>query len=245
MAAGNFIGIVGNGLNVNQRVYVEDNDLRDEWRLELLDDYKFTFYGITNFGHDHSSALASVLTELHNRTEFNNITLKKGAIGSSECNADLKNTKVFTSRSHGKHASDGTSTLYTGIVLNDLDGSNMTCFTSHSYSSMTASSTYIHSTDRYDNLDLVLFIGCGTARGGEGARNLPTRIVEQGAQTAIGFTASINCAEANKWTKDFYNLLLQGETVLSAATELNHKYSEKSGLTSWVICGDENYKLVP
>lgn len=245
MAAGNFIGIVGNGLNVNQRVYVEDNDLRDEWRLELLDDYKFTFYGITNFGHDHSSALASVLTELHNRTEFNNITLKKGAIGSSECNADLKNTKVFTSRSHGKHASDGTSTLYTGIVLNDLDGSNMTCFASHSYSSMTASSTYIHSTDRYDNLELVLFIGCGTACGGEGARNLPTRIVEQGAQTAIGFTASINCDQANEWTKDFYNLLLQGETVQSAATKLNHEYSEDSGMRSWVICGDENYKLVP
>lgn len=36
MAAGNFIGVVGNGLNVNQRVYVEDNDLRDEWELSVL-----------------------------------------------------------------------------------------------------------------------------------------------------------------------------------------------------------------
>lgn len=39
MAAGDFVGVVGNGLNVNQRVYVENSDLRDEWELSVLADH--------------------------------------------------------------------------------------------------------------------------------------------------------------------------------------------------------------
>lgn len=43
-------------------------------------------------------------------------------------------------------------------------------------------------------------------------RNLPTVFANSGATVAIGFSESINCNAANKWTKDFYSRLLDGYT---------------------------------
>ena len=40
MSAGDYAGFTApNGLNVNQKLYVDDTDLRDEWGLSVLDDY--------------------------------------------------------------------------------------------------------------------------------------------------------------------------------------------------------------
>ena len=90
---------------------------------------------------------------------------------------------------------------------------------------------------------MALFVGCYTARGGIGGRNLPTRIVELGAKVAIGFSESINCASANKWIADFYESLLSGNTVYDAVAYAKNKTSETSPLRSVVVCGDDTYTL--
>jgi len=84
----------------------------------------------------------------------------------------------------------------------------------------------------------VLFIGCNTARGGQGARNLPARIVEFGAKTAIGFKESIDCASSNTWTTYFYEYFLAGYTVEESVEYASRFVSESSGLHSVEIFGD-------
>ena len=69
-------------------------------------------------------------------------------------------------------------------------------------------------------MNLVMFIACYTADGGEGAANLPTAAVEQGAETAVGFTGTVDCAAANDWTEAFFALMDEGVTVDEACKEL-------------------------
>ena len=228
---------IGDGVNLVHTAYTDNTDLKDEWTLELVDAYAITFYGITNSGHDHLSCLETVKSNLLN-ADFNNVTLKSGAISSSDCLYDLKNTSVFTSRSHGISA--GTSI---GIVLNDEEGTEMVALYSHAWSGMSSGSMSITSADSFVGLELVLFIGCGTASGGETGRNLPAVVTSQGAEVAIGFRDSIICSDANEWTQDFYAYLLEGYTVQEAVDEASEKQSAASGLTNPVVCGNGDYRL--
>ena len=68
---------------------------------------------------------------------------------------------------------------------------------------MNSSSDYLKNEEDYSNIDLALFIGCNTAYGGEGNRNIATRIVELGAKASIGFAESIGCSAANSCTTFF------------------------------------------
>ena len=235
---------VGDGVNLVYTAYTDDTDLKDEWVLERVDSYAFTFYGITNLGHNHSSCLETVKNNLLN-ADYNNVTLKTGAISSSDCLTDLKSTSVFTSRSHGSLVVwTGTNiAATTGIVLNDEEGAGKVALFSHSWSGMTSGSASISATDSFVGLELVLFIGCDTASGGETGRNLPAVVTSQGAEVAVGFPCSIICSNANKWTEDFYAYLLAGYTVQDAVDEASNNQSAASGLTQPVVCGNGNYRL--
>ena len=241
MAAGDGI-FTSDGRNVEMRSSQSDN--KDEWVLELVDAYKITFYGISNSGHNHSSCLETVKGNLHDAT-FNNVTLKTGAISSSDCLSDLKNTNVFTSRSHGHLIvwAGTTTAASTGIILNDEKGTGMVALYSHSWSSMTSGSTSVASTDSFSGLNMVLFIGCETAYDGTTGRNLPAIVSSQGAEVAIGFSETIDCSDANKWTKDFYSYLLEEHTVQEAVDYASGNRSATSGLRSAVVCGNGNYKI--
>ncbi len=238
MAAGEGVG--NNGRNVEMRAQQSDN--QDEWLLELVGTYAITFYGISNLGHNHSSCLETVQDNLRS-ANFNNVILKTGAIDSSDCLADLKNSNVFTSRSHGQVVLwEGTTTaVSTGIVLNDQDGSEMVALYSHLWGGMTVGSTSIAAADSFIRLNLVLFIGCKTAYDGETGRNLPAIVSNQGAEVAIGFSDTIDCIAANQWTKDFYSYLLEGHTVQESVDYASSNRSFISGLKSAVVCGNGNY----
>ena len=232
------------GLNIQQRAYSNDADYKDEWIFELEDTFKITLCGISNSGHNHSSCLKSVRTNLHD-ADFNNIKLKTGAITSADCLDYLKNSNVFTSRSHGHLIIAGVNgpAVSTGIILNDEEGTNRVGLYSHSWTGMTSGSKSIASTDSFAGMNLVLFIGCETARDGASGKNLPSVVVNQGAEVAIGFSESINCSEANIWTIDFYSYLLAGHTVQSSVDYASNNRSVGSGLRSAVVCGNGNYKI--
>lgn len=93
-------------------------------------------------------------------------------------------------------------------------------------------------------MKLVMFIACHTGDGGEGGANLPTVAVEQGAETAVGFTGSIGCEDANEWTEAFFNLMQQdGMTVEEACARLAEVAFKDSGMANYVICGNGNATL--
>ena len=109
---------------------------------------------------------------------------------------------------------------------------------------MSSSSTYINGED-YSNLEIALFIGCGTAAGGNEGRNLPSKIVTCGAKCAIGFKDSIDCTPSNEWIKDFFNYFSKGYTVQDSVAYANGRAPSGSGLQSAVICGNASLRLCP
>ena len=235
MAAGTGI-FTANGRNVEQREYTDNNDHKDQW---ILESYSVVFYGVTNSDHDHLSALGVVRNDLL-ANKWNNVVLFGGAMSSSMCKSDLLSTDIFTSRSHGQVIlySVATTGASTGILLNDETGSDAVCFYSHAWSGMNSGDGNIESNEDYSNIDVALFIGCETAYGGVGQRNLPTAIVNYGATASVGFAESISCSAANTWTINFYSKMRSGATLEEAVDYTCNLASYSSGLRSAVISGD-------
>ena len=233
-----------NGVKIRQRDYVQDDNFKDEWFIDKIDKCSITLCGISNLFHDHSSALQFVQKSLYDNG-YTNSNLITGEVLPSDCKNYIQNSSIFTSRSHGAVSFlPETSILSaTGIVLNDKKGSEMNILHSHPCQNMNAGSFYISNTDSFTNAEMVLFIGCNTAYGGNGANNLPTVVVNQGATVSVGFGNSIDCGQANEWTKDFYTHMLSGCTVQEAVSLASQNKSEASGLKSAIICGDGNYRL--
>ncbi len=244
MAAGTTT-LTDNGRNVEVRTEQANDGDSDEWKLELVTNaYKITLCGISNVNHDHLSGLEAVKIIL-NGSDFDFVALKSGAISASDCLAYLKGSNVFTSRSHGHLVAwSGSDTpISTGIVLNDADDEEMVALYSNIWTGMSTGSRAISSTDSFAELKLVLFIGCETAYGGEGVKNLPSVAVNNGAEVAIGFSTEIICGDANLWTAEFYGRLLEGDTVQEAVNYASGRRSTESGLKSAVVCGNGNYRL--
>ncbi len=94
------------------------------------------------------------------------------------------------------------------------------------------------------NMDLVMFIGCRTAQGGEGECNLPTVAVECGARTAIGFEEPIYSSEIDTWVTLFFDAISEGKTISQAIMEVNDaKDWSGYGLDTSVICGNKHNTL--
>ena len=227
--------------DVVQSDFNDNTSYFDEW---MLDPHTITLCGITNYGHDHLGCLEDVQESMHDNG-ISHVNLISGSLTPDACLNYLKNTNVFTSRSHGgKIQYEGRDDIVsTGILLNDGEGETAVALFSNHFLGMNDVSKVISSTDSFANTDLVLFIGCETAAGGENGRNLPSVVVSQGAEVAIGFTESIDCEVANEWTIEFYSYMLQGKTVQEAVDLASEGKSEASGLKSAVICGNKNYVL--
>ena len=234
-------GATGNGLDIKSRTYTNDSNYKDEWILEAV---PYTFYGITNTGHDHQSALNNVITSLNSDGYSVNPVLKTGAISPSVSKKDLKESALFTIRCHGQVVLYANSTLAaaTAIALNDSTYQTIGFYSDIWNSSMT-SEEYICSTDNFSQLDLALLIGCETSYGT--TNNLPFQIVNHGAKTAVGFSENILCSNANKWTEDFYFYLSMGYTVQESVAYAKSKSTAESGLKSAQIDGDSSYILIP
>ena len=190
--------------------------------------------GVTNTGHDHSSALSDSRTYLLN-CGYSAANVYTGAFTNAQLDSylDTDTNNVFVSRSHGSSNVNAAGTVTeTMIFLGDGEGA-----------AIYRSSGSINNLE-LSNMNLVMFIACYTADGGEGAANLPTAAVEQGAETAVGFTGTVDCAAANDWTEAFFALMDEGVTVDEACKELaRNEQFEKKGLADYIICGNENTRL--
>ena len=208
-----------------------------------LEPFKTMLYGVTNTGHNHAEPLSTVSSYLAG-ADYTRTLIRTGTISPTLCKSDLQSVNIFASRSHGVTVLNASSeTLCTGIKLNDPENIEYG-FYSHSWSGMSSSSTYINGED-YSNLEIALFIGCGTAAGGNEGRNLPSKIVTCGAKCAIGFKDSIDCTPSNEWIKDFFNYFSKGYTVQESVAYANGRAPSGSGLQSAVICGNASLRLCP
>ena len=239
MAVGDSLANGADGTNIEQRLYKNNTSYMDEW---YVCSNRAMLYGVSAEGHDHSSCLEITHDKLH-LDGWEQVALRTGSITSNRCKCDLQQVGLFTSRSHGVPVIyEGNSVASsTGIILNDSD--SLVGFFSDYWIGISDESTYINTNEDYSNLNLVLFVGCNTAHGGEDGNNLPSKIVEQGAKTAIGFELSIDCNEANIWTEVFYEAMLNGDTVEVAVEAAKKATNESTGLHSVVICGDRNLRL--
>ena len=219
----------------NVEIRNSQSDGKDEWNLEA---YTVTFYGITNENHDHISVLNNASIDLSDN-KISNVNVREGAISSNLCKNELLATNIFTSRSHGgsvMYANSPNTVFCTKIYLDDVETSILY---SENYSAMNSSSTYISDNDSCIKLDIALFVGCKTARGGKNANNLASKVVQNGARVSIGFSENIGCEAANIWTQEFYTALLEGKSVGESVIDAE----EASGISCTVICGDENFVL--
>lgn len=182
--------------------------------------------------HDHVTALTDVAGFISSWGYTS--TVYGGSYTVSQISDFINNdvNSVFISRSHGTRIVSASSlTTVLGTCILPVDGDN-----SVYYSSIYMTSYY--SSNELSNMDLIMFIGCETGYGGDGAANLPTVAVDKGATAAIGFEGNIWCDSANEWLVKFIAMLEAGKTVYSACAELAIDYTG-TGLENYVISGYE------
>lgn len=190
---------------------------------------KAILLGVPDVGHNHISCLNSIRTIITGmgyssasayEGTFSNVTLDNYL--------DTDTNGIFVVRSHGGYETSPWSGEQVGTYIltsgNDYDGTIL-------YRSHTMATTL-----ELSNMELIMFIGCETGKGGVGARNLPTVVVDRGATTAVGFSETIGCSSANRWTIAFFDLLSEGKSVYEACLTLSDEY-EGTGLDKYVICG--------
>lgn len=106
-------------------------------------------------------------------------------------------------------------------------------------------------TDAFSYCELVLYDSCQTAKGGETAANLTTATANHGAQTVVGFEASVVNHEMDIWVEMFFSALANGKTVSAACAEAtayierinNVQFINDDGIygsTTYVIAGNKS-----
>jgi hypothetical protein len=150
---------------------------------------------------------------------------------------DAGGTSVFLSNGHGSRSPTDESVEQIGTCI----------FLNESYWYEQISSDEFPAEMDLSNLKLAVFVGCQTGLGGEGGPNLPTVVVEHGAETAIGFSDSIYSDGAFEWTRLFFQKLVDGKTVGEACEELNRNEDNVEGVyevvTCAVVCGNKNNRF--
>ncbi len=233
-----------NGNILYQDWYAGQNQsYRDEWGI--IPELTMALYGIPDEdgSHDHSSALSSII----GMGGWSSYTFLTRDVSAYELKLGLDVREIYISRSHGNYIyySGGTTVARTGILLNDIppSGTNDVWLWSHYDSYISSNSSYMFETEDYSNLSIALFVACYTGKGGDGARNLPTRAVELGAEVAIGFKVSINCGATTTWTTAFWEAMLNGATVNLAAEQACNATQGSIAIGDVTICGNQFYRL--
>ncbi|MCM1223465.1 MAG: RICIN domain-containing protein, partial [Lachnospiraceae bacterium] len=196
-----------NGLNIQQRPYSDDEDYKDEWGLHKIGSKVMLLSIISTEGsHDHlscySDALRCFASTRYN--EFNIVNTKY--ISATNCITQMESSNIFISRSHG-----GANSTCSWLKLFDT-GTASRLYSDNIYDFSTSTALV-----NFGGVELMLYVGCTTAYGGNTANNLITASVNAGANYALGFQEEIDCNGANTWTSYFCEYYTNGQTIYDAA----------------------------
>ncbi len=147
----------------------------------------------------------------------------------------LDQARIVVFNGHGKaYKDENDNTIFTGIqlrTLSDAESGSLDVFPVEFFSIRPTDKyteqqlemlypycvNYISPADDYSNLELAVFVGCEIGSGGENDNNLPSAVVDAGAEVAIGFANKILSPAGDAWLAGFFEYLLQGYTVEEAA----------------------------
>lgn len=160
--------------------------------------------------HDHYSAFGIPFRFLTSLSDYDSINYHFGEVNDrNTCISYISNSNVFISRSHGGVFDDATATAIqlqsnpqvnlNSLDLVDIDGQRLADFS---------------------KCELILYIGCKTAFGGNNtnsSKNLITASVICGADCAVGFEDNIKCEPSNYWMEEFTIAYSNGVSVHEAA----------------------------
>ena len=179
--------------------------------------------------HDHESSLGSIQTYLEIVGYTPQIHLGSFSINNIKKYLIDDVSSVFVSRSHGGYQESNGIQQNTYIVIKD---------------GITFTSDIELSSLDLSHMDLVMFVGCATGRGGEYGNNLPHQAVIQGAVAAVGFEETIHCDDANIWLIQFWRLMELHYSISSACALLSVQGQYiGTGLENVVLCGNSNIIL--
>ena len=226
----------GNGTTLSLVTYTDDASLRDEWIIDSSA-YELILCGIPdnnpNEDHDHISALTQISTTV--TIPNSSVQLYHTAITDEQCLSYLKDASIFVFRGHGGYQKSGNTVMATLLCL---DGPNSPYLLSHSAPNVGLDYTVISPDDDFFQAKLMVFVACYTGEGGVGENNFPTKAVACGARVAIGFQGSIDCDDAEKWTKNFFGALAEGHSVDEAIAE-----AKTAAQLTLTVCGSTGYRL--
>ena len=218
MAAGTGI-FTSDGRNVEMRE--AQGEEKDEWYLANVSGSDAMLLGITDDGHDHSSALGYIMPDLLQLgyADFNSTIT--GNISMATVRNNMANARIYVSRSHGN-----TDTLGSYILLAN-DGTSW-IHTTHIYDFSTNTAQVDLSA-----CDVMLFIACLT--GANDDISLPHAAVEAGAASAVGSKESIGCSTANNWTQYFFDYYTQDYSVYLSAYYAARDCNNSNGIDSFRV----------
>ena len=179
------------GLNIQQRQYIDNTSYKDEWIHHKQQDYTLMYIGYSVGDPEMPPIVNTVSSKLKTNAgmkgyEYTSLTNK-------ELLVHLSSTSIFSCITHG---------LQTQITTTD--------------GALTVSDINSLSSSAFDDLKFVYLGACYTGQGGSGANNLVNAVYNKGADAVLGFKTEIFVSEANSWTKEFMSALSEGKTLREA-----------------------------
>ena len=209
--------INANGADIEQHIYTDNTDRRDEWILRKQKDYTLMYRGYEEGDPLMSPILNRVesqITSCNNVTGYSYTSLEK-----NDLKVHLSSTTVFSCITHGN--STGITVSNGGFTIDDINSLDDSAF---------------------NDLHFVVLGACYTAQGGSGADNFVNAMYNKGAGTVIGFKGGINIEEANAWNEYFMIEFAKGITLEEALSRADDKIQYEFGKSDFSL--DKNNRVI-
>ena len=213
------------GLNIQQRQYIDNTSYKDEWSLYLIDEYKYKLLAFNENGiprNEYFDSVTSTITRNLNGNVYQNFY---SSISNSDMKRFLCDSDIFIIHTHGQK--DG---IYNGesyLSMSDMNDLNLS------------------------NLKFALLLTCETAKdfskihiSNNNPVNITEKIVCCGAETVVGFKEITYVSDCNKFAPAFIKETVEnGKTVKEAINSIVYYGYTKIMKNIAEIGGNENLKL--
>ena len=180
---------VDDGIAIQQRLFKDDMNYKDEWILLLNNPFYSNIYIGASDGDSDMPGMLSKIDNIYKGNGYKGNGYTSANI--NEMKFALKNSKVFSMISHGNQSSlrltNGNA--FTIDDINSIDSSDL------------------------DDLVFAFYCACSTGKGGENANNLVNATYNKGVDVVLGFTVDVYVEEAYIWTEAFMAQIADGKSV--------------------------------
>lgn len=192
--------------------------------------------GTENDGHDHYSSLQTAKNYMSTYAGLSsNYYNYSKSHTKTELLRILQYSRLFVSRTHGYYE---TVSGKNGVQINSLNNSYFYASDLYDFSKLKVVASLKYKSN------IVTFVGCETAAG---STSIAAAANKAGANASIGFSKSIECSYANKWTCSYSYNIANYKTVFDSCYNALHdgKYLlyKAANLDSYKIFGNGSMSL--